>query len=219
VAACEIGSLATAETRRETASIDLGNIQSATVELRLGAGELRVAPGTRKLMEANFSYNVPEWKPVLDYRDGAEGGELKLSQPNQLHAFGNGVNDWDVKLNGDVLLDITANLGAGEATLDLGRMNLSHVEVNIGAGKVSMDLRGEPVKSYGVQIQGGVGETTVYLPRNAAISARATKGIGEIRADGLEQRNGVWINPDAVDAPVTVRVDVKGGIGEIHLVR
>ena len=116
-------------------------------------------------------------------------------------------------------LEVTANVGAGEAHLELGRLNLSRVEMNIGAGKVTMDLRGEPKRDYDVQIRGGVGETVVYLPKDAGIAAKATKGIGEISTEGLEQRDGVWVNPDRIGAAVTVRIDVKGGIGAIRLVR
>jgi predicted membrane protein len=82
-----------------------------------------------------------------------------------------------------------------------------------------VDLRGDPRRDYSVQIRGGVGETTVYLPRDVAISATATKGIGDIKVEGLASRDGVWVNPDRVNAPVTVRLDVKGGIGEISLIR
>ncbi len=89
-------------------------------------------------MEGKFSYNVADWKPVVDYRaGGASTGELKLSQPNSSgSSFGNSVNNWDVKLNEELPLDVTANLGAGEANLDLGKMNLNRVEMSIGAGKV-----------------------------------------------------------------------------------
>ncbi len=57
-----------------------------------------------------------------------------------------------------------------------------------------MDLRGNPRHSYDVRIQGGVGEATVYLPKNVGIVANASGGIGEIRTDGLTERNGRWIN-------------------------
>ena len=36
----------------------------------MGAGELTIASGTSKLAEGTFTYNVPEWKPVVDYRAG-----------------------------------------------------------------------------------------------------------------------------------------------------
>jgi hypothetical protein len=208
--------VATGETRHETMSIDLDKAAHVRADIRMGAGELRVKSGTAKLLDATFDYNVPDWKPVLDYRSGS----LSISQPSSAGgAFGNTVYEWDLTLNSDVAMDVNASLGAGEATLELGRMNLGRVEVNIGAGEVTMDLRGEPKRDYSVEIRGGVGETTVYLPRNVAIAAKATKGIGDIKTEGLAERDGVWLNPDAVNAGVTVRVDVKGGIGEIHLIR
>ena len=103
----------------------------------MGSGELRVASGTSKLMEGKFSYNVAGWKPVVDYRAGGTStGELKLSQPNSSgSSFGNAVNNWDVKLNDGLPLEITANLGAGEANLDLGKMNLNRVEMEPRCGQ------------------------------------------------------------------------------------
>jgi hypothetical protein len=217
---CEFAT-ATGETRNETVSFDLDDAKSARVDLRMGSGELRVTSGTPKLMEGKFAYNVAAWKPVVDYRaGGASTGELKVSQPSSSgSSFGNSVNSWDVKLNGDLPLDVAASLGAGEANLDLGEMNLSRVEMSIGAGKVDVDLRGEPKRSYTVEIRGGVGETVVRLPKDVGIAATATKGIGAINVEGLEQRDRVWVNPDRVGASVTVSLDVKGGVGEIRLVR
>ena len=217
---CGFGSIATTgETRDESVSFDLGEATSARVDLRMGSGELQVNSGTPKLVEGKFTYNVTDWKPVVDYRAGTTG-ELKISQPNSSgSSFGNSVNKWEVKLNGELPLDVTANLGAGEANLVLGKMNLTSVEMNIGAGEVTMDLRGEPKHDYAVRIRGGVGETVVYLPKDVGIAASATKGIGDISTEGLERRDGVWINPDRVGAPITVRLDVKGGVGAIRLVR
>ena len=215
---CGFGPATTGETRTETVSFDLGDAKAARVELRMGSGELNVAAGSQKLAEGKFSYNVDSWKPVVDYRAGGTA-ELKISQPGSTGSFGNTVNNWDVKLNGDLPIEVAANLGAGEANLELGGMSLNRVEVNIGAGEVEMDLRGKPRRSYDVQIRGGVGKTVVYLPKDAGIEATATKGIGAINTEGLEQRDGIWVNPDRVGAPVTIRLDVKGGVGEIRLVR
>ena len=207
---CGFGLVATGETRNDTVSFDLDDAKSARVDLRMGSGELHVNSATSKLMEGKFSYNVADWKPVADYRSGGTTGELGISQPNWSgSSVGNSVNNWDVKLNGELPLDMVASLGAGEANLALGTMNLNRVEMSIGAGKVNMDLRGEPKRDYTVHIRGGVGETVVHLPKDVGISASATKGIGDISIEGLEKRDGVWINPDRIGAPVTVRLDVK----------
>ncbi len=211
LAGCDIGPVATGETRRENLHIDLDKSEAARVDLNMGAGELTITSGTAKLAEGTFTYNVPEWKPVVDYR----AGQLRISQPDGARGgFGNTVYIWDLKLNNDVPLDVSAKLGAGEANFELGRLNLRTVDVSVGAGKVKMDLRGAPKRDYSVQIRGGVGEATVYLPKDAAIAAKATGGIGEISVEGLVERDGVWTNPDRLDGPVTVRLDVKGGIGK-----
>ena len=216
---CEISTVATGETRHETKSIELDKSEAVRVEISMAPGELDVKSGTPNLLEADFSYNVPGWKPTVDYRAGARGADLIISQPRNSAPSGKAVNTWRLNLNGQLPTDVTANLDVGEANLELGQMNLRSVTVNVGVGEVKMDLRGEPKRDYNVQIRGGVGEATVYLPKDVGISARAAGGIGEIKAEGLEKRDGVWINPDRVNAPVTVRLDVKGGVGEIRLIR
>jgi hypothetical protein len=217
---CGVGMVATGETRRETVAIELDKAAHVRAEIRMEAGEVRVKSGTPKLVDAAFTYNVDEWKPVVDYRVTGSGGELNILQPQGARAgFGNTVYKWELDLNADVPLDLVANLGAGEVNLELGHMNLGRVDVNIGAGEVDVDLRGEPRRDYSVYIRGGVGATKVRLPRNARIEATAAKGIGEIDAEGLVRRGSVWMNADAADGAATVRVDVKGGIGEIRLMR
>jgi hypothetical protein len=129
---CGFGIVATGETRHETMSLDLGKSANIRAAIRMGAGELRVQGGSPKLVDATFTYNVPEWKPVVDYR--SVEGELTLSQPSAgAGAFGNTVNEWNLTLNNEVPFDFTANLGAGEATLNLGQMNLTRVDVSIVA--------------------------------------------------------------------------------------
>ncbi|HEU4693342.1 MAG TPA: hypothetical protein VFS23_33495, partial [Vicinamibacterales bacterium] len=110
-----------------------------------------------------------------------------------------------------------ARLGAGEAELALGELNLRNLQVGIGAGQVHVDLRGTPKQSFDVRIEGGVGETVVYLPRSVGISATAAGGLGSISVNGLEKRGERWVNAGHENDAVQITVDVKGGIGEIRL--
>jgi hypothetical protein len=216
---CGGGSVTERVTRHEKAAIELDKSEMARVKIEMGGGELRVVSGTPKLLEADFAFTDPDARPLVDYRSTPSGGELTISQPSSFSSIGNSVYEWDLKLNDQLPLDIITSLGGGKVSLTLGRMNLRGVDVNMGAGEMKMDLRGEPKRSYEVHVRGGVGEATVYLPKDVGISATAVGAIGSINVTGLEKRDGVWVNPERLDAPVTVRVDVKGGIGEIKLVR
>jgi hypothetical protein len=208
----------TGPTQHELASFDLDKSELTRVELRMGAGELNVSGGSLKLAEADFTFNVAAWKPNVDYHSTGVRGDLSISQPEGLGGIGNTEYRWDVKLNDGVLMDVVTKLGAGDARLNLGSMNLRNVEMNIGAGEVNMDLRGNPKRSYSVTINGGVGQATVRLPKSVAIDATAKGGIGDIKVTGLEQRGERWVNASRETSPVTIHLDVKGGVGEIVLI-
>jgi hypothetical protein len=200
----------------ETKVLDLDKSELTRVELKMGAGELRVNGGTPKLMEGDFTYNVPGWKPQVEYHSTGVRSDIEISHAPGAAPHGN--SKWDLRFNDAVLMDLVVQMGAGEAHLNLGSLNLRSVAFHLGAGEVDVDLRGNPKRSYDVQIQGGVGQATVHLPSTVGISATAAGGIGEINVRGLEKRNDRWINPGHENAPVTIRLDVKGGVGQIDLV-
>jgi len=205
--------------QHETRSVPLDKSELTRVEIRMGAGELTVRRGSTNLLDATFDYDRPSWKPVVNYRSTGVRSDLEIVQPSETGGFGDTRYTWNLQLSDSVLMDVIAKLGAGKAIMNLGDLNLRSVEMNMGAGEVDMDLRGRvPARSYDVRINGGVGQATVRLPRDVGIYATAAGGIGDIHVSGLEQRGNHWVNTSKVDSPVTIRVDVKGGIGEIRLV-
>src|SRR5207248_4717108 len=170
-------------------AIDRDSAEGVGVQLRRGAGNLRIGSGTEKLVRADFDYNVPSWKPEVQY----SGGVLRISQPEGRSThFGNTKYEWDLRMNRDVMLDLNINFGAGEARLDLGTLTLRKVDVQMGVGSLEMDLRGNPKHNYDVSINGGVGEATVRLPADAGVYATASGGIGEISARGLHQDGSTY---------------------------
>ena len=204
--------------QHETRSIPLDKSELSRVEIKMGAGELTIRHGSTNFMDATFDFQRASWKPIVNYRSTGVRSDLEISQPD-VSGFGNTEYKWDIQLNDGVLMDVVARLGAGEAKMNLGELNLRGVDMNIGVGEVTLDLRGRiPARSYDVRINGGIGQANVYLPRDVAIYATAQGGIGDINVSGLEQRGNHWVNAAKLDSPVTIRVDVKGGIGEIRLV-
>jgi hypothetical protein len=199
-------------------SIELDKSEMVRAELKMGAGELIVNGGSPKLMDADFSYNVASWKPSVHYSASGFRGNLIVEQPHSAHAGGKVKYKWDLRLNDKVPLDIVTELGAGEARLNLGELNLRSVQVHMGVGELRLDLRGKPERDYSVTINGGVGQATVYLPSQVGVVATAVGGIGNISVHGLDKRGDRWINAAHENAAVMIHLDVHGGIGEIRLI-
>ena len=200
-------------------SIELDKSEQVRVDLQMGAGNLRVDAGTQKLMRADFSYNVPSWKPYVRYTGGPVHGNLTIEQPahRQAHVV-NTKYEWDVRLNRDVPLDVHVHFGAGHATLTLGSLTLRSVDVDMGVGRLDMDLRGNPKRNYDVRIQGGVGEAIVRLPGGVGVEADAEGGIGSINAPGMRREGHRYINVSYEHSKVRIHLEIHGGVGSIRLI-
>lgn len=217
--ACDVNTEPPGPTQTEPVSVDLDNSEMVRVELRIGAGKLDVSGGATKLVEGDFSYNVPSWKPSVRWTPSSFRGLLTIEQPTHSRGgFGHTEYDWRLRFNDNKPFDMFVNLGAGEAKLRLGSLNLRSVQVDMGVGKLEMDLRGTTRGDYSVRIHGGVGEADVYLPSDAGISAYAKGGIGGIRADGLNKDGDRYTSDNWEKAPHRVRLDIQGGIGQINLI-
>jgi hypothetical protein len=60
--------------RTEARSIELDKSEEVKVDLKMGAGELRVNGGAEKLMEGRFSYNRLRLRPEVSYNSGGFRG-------------------------------------------------------------------------------------------------------------------------------------------------
>jgi predicted membrane protein len=118
-----------------------------------------------------------------------------------------------LRFNQNVPLDFNAELGAGEARLELGRLRLRTIDVAMG-----LDLRGTPDRDYSVRVRGGVGEATVHLPRDVGISAAASGGLGDISVTGLRRSGDRYVNDAYERAARRIRLDIQGGVGSIKLI-
>jgi predicted membrane protein len=206
------------ELKTETVNIDRGKAEMVRLDVRMGAGELRIEGGAEKLMEGSFTYNVPFFKPVVRYDATGFRGNLTVEQTTEKEVrVGDVKNNWSLRLNNDIPLDVLLHMGAGESKLNIGPLTLRRVEVHMGVGELKMDLRGDPKRDYDVDIKGGVGEATVYVPRSVGAIVHATGGIGGIEVSGMRKDGSAWINDEYGKSKVTVRVDIKGGIGQINV--
>jgi hypothetical protein len=185
----------------------------------MGAGELNVTGGADQLMEGEFSYNVSDWKPKVNYDVSGEKGELSVEQGSSedVRLGGDARNEWDIRLNDEVPTALVVKMGAGESDLDLDSLTLTGLDLQMGAGKTTVDLTGDYAQDFDASIEGGVGEATVLVPSEVGVRATAEGGLGKINAKGFQREGDSYVNDSYGDSDVTLDVDVQGGVGQINL--
>src|SRR5262245_21884016 len=174
--------------KMESESVELGSAKTVTVELKIGVGQLRVTGGAKKLLEADFLYNVPRWRPEVKYEVQGDQGLLVIRQPEfGSNAMGNTRNEWNLSLSDAVPIDLKIECGVGQNNFELGTMALTGLDVQTGVGETTLDLIGNWKKGLEGSIKGGIGQVTLRLPDKVGVRARVQKAIGSIQAVGLRK--------------------------------
>lgn len=201
----------------EAESVDRQGADSVRVQIEMGAGQLKLSGGASKLLEANFRYSEGEGKPKVRYNVSGTRGELMVTQESADFHVGTTHNEWDLRLANDVPMELKIEMGAGQGDLRLAGLALTKLNLEMGAGQATVDLTGEWKKDLDVKIEGGVGTATIRLPKNVGVRVHASGGIGSINARGLRRDAGEYVNEAYGHSPVTLRLDVEGGVGTINL--
>jgi hypothetical protein len=201
----------------EVEAIDRQGSEAVQVHIHMPAGQLKLSGGSSKLIEADFKYDETEGKPKISYQVSSRGGQLDLAQPGRKFHFGRTYNDWDVRLGKNIPMELTIDMGAGQSDVKVGDLSLTRLEINMGAGQVIADLTGDWKKDLEASIRGGVGNAVIRLPDDVGVRVHATGGIGSISAGGLKREGNEYSNEMYGKSPVTLRLDISGGVGNIEL--
>jgi N-terminal domain of toast_rack, DUF2154 len=204
--------------RSESQSVELGDAKSVSVEINLGAGDLEVTGGAEKLLEADFNYNVAKLKPEVKYMNDT----LVVRQPDArglpvLQGITDYRNEWGLRLNDKVPMDLRVDVGAGTSDLHLAGLSLTGLDLILGAGIYTVDLSGDWAHDLNITIDAGAADLSVLLPREVGARVRVEEGPHLIDATGLTQDGGVYTNAAYGVSEVTLQVDLEAGIGQINL--
>jgi hypothetical protein len=204
-------------TRHEVRSVELQNAKTVDASLQSSSGEVIVSGGSSRLLDADFSYGDSYSSPRVEYAVDSGVGHLNIIQDDQTAHFMGSHNTWNLRLSNEVPLELKVEMGAGEGRFHLRDVPLTNFTLEMGAGHVDVDLTGERKKDLDADIEGGVGQATIRLPRNVGVIVQASGGIGAVNARGLKHDGNDYVNDAYGKTPATIHLKVEGGVGEIEL--
>jgi hypothetical protein len=184
--------------------------------ISFGAGNLKLSPGAKDLVNGTAVYNIPELKPQVVNSDGSV--EIKQGEFKNIVNFKDIKNNWDLKL-GKTPIDLNINAGAYSGTYELGGLSLTSLTVKDGASTVDLSFS-EPnlTKMSVLRYETGASNVTLSGLANANFSTLMfSGGAGSYKLDfGGKLTNDGTVNvevgagdvqlviPKGVNAKVTV---------------
>jgi hypothetical protein len=198
------------------------------LSISFGAGELKLSPGARNLVDGTVIYNVDDFKPEVV--ENGDRIEIKQGNFDSIPPLEDLRNEWDLKL-GSAPMDLVISAGAYEGTLELGGLSLKSLEINDGASNVDLTFsEPNPIEMSIMRYATGASDVNLTGLANANFSTLTFSGgagsytldfSGELQRDAVVTidsgfGNVTVIVPEDVNAKVTVEgaaVNINHGSG------
>lgn len=200
--------------------IEKDKAEQLDINLTIDYGQVNISTGANAWVDGDIKYNIADLEPKVAYKLKRKKGKITIDQPKKTKINvkkGSLKNDWDLLLTNDVPVDLKIRTGASDTSMNLKDMKLQSLDVETGVGRNKLDLSGEWKKSFDVNIQMGVGESTIILPENVGVEIKSTKGIGTATFDGfISKGKDVYVNDAFEHADIIISVQTELGVGSAH---
>ncbi len=243
------------EVRESTFVAPKGNATSARVKIDFAVGKafLQAAEaGKENLLEAHLKH-VGE---IEFSEEGDETKTIKLKQQEKAEfsaaPFQRGLRalasrddlEWSISLAPGMPLSLDVDGGIGPTQMDLSGLSVRKVDADTGVGTLTLVLP-EQNEKMDVEVDGGVGQTKIFIPDNAivdldvdagvgateitippnaAVQIKASNGLGSVSVPKSLQRmdkpefmemGGVWQSPGFDLAERKIIIRYDGGVGQL----
>ena len=207
-------------------SQELGGAKRVKVDLHLGVGDLRLSAlsDSSHLLEGYLNY-PKRWgaAPHVSYRVSGGEGQLVIESrskpgwaiPFTGHSSG---ESWRLQLSREVPLSIELDAGASSSVVDLSHLQLESLRVKAGVGRLEVLFPAEGDRME-AQVEGGVGELVLRIPRSVAARIRIEGGLGTRQIDGRFARldDHTYESPGYATAASRLEIVVEGGVGSLSV--
>ncbi len=191
---------------------------NCTVEL--SAGSIELVGGTDKLFEID-THQDSVVEPVVSLKvTETESGKsvnlhidqhfFKGSHPFNLNTV------WKLKLNREILMNLTAEVNAARAKLDLSELRVQSftLENNAASTDVRVGAREDKVS---IHLENNAAKLEVYLPGGFAYSATIDSNVARHNAASLmpKRTDGVWMTEDVETNPRKIKMNVENNAASL----
>ncbi|MCU0487356.1 MAG: DUF5668 domain-containing protein [Anaerolineales bacterium] len=195
-------------------------VASAQIEIKPGVGSLKIdgqaAPGT--LISGMIPETSDTWRVNQEISQSGDQVVVRLSA-NGSQAFypGNRQNltDWQLGFNPAIPIELAIDLGAGEADLDLSKLQVGNLKYDFGVGTLTLAL---PQGSALIgDLNGGIGFLTIQVPSSVGIEIQAETGlvIRSFPTGYTKVAENLYRSPNYQTAATKVNLKINLALGQV----
>ena len=191
-------------------------IEKATIELNLDAGKLSMSESTPLLYECISQYRYNEFEPFEEFsRTGKEANILIYHSPVTKRIISNNIrNHWQLKLNNEIIYDLSIKTGAINADCNLSAFKVEKLYMESGASNIDLVL---PQYNSKILIDTGVSNIDIAIPKNVGTTVNIDSGIAIKDLDDFIKKDDVYISYNYNESKFKTEIEIDCGVSHINI--
>jgi hypothetical protein len=206
--------------QRAELSVPLAGTASAEVFIKSGVSKLTLdSEETSLLAKGTLGYYERWGEPRQEVSRSNNTTILRLDQgEDQSINFGRSDGpEWDISINQQVPVKLTVNAGVGQTNLDLEGARVTDLNLNVGVGTTSVTFP-EQAGATTARIKGGVGSLEIFVPEGVEARIAVDTGIGGVDVDERFIKEGdVYTTEGYNGAENKIDVTLNVGVGGVEI--
>lgn len=191
-------------------------IERASIGLNLDVGKLTLGESTPLLYEFISQYRYKEFEPFEKFSHAEKEADILIyhSPITKKVISSNIKNDWQLKLNNQIIYDLTVETGAIDINCNLSDFKVEKLYIESGASNINLVL---PQYNSKIIIDTGVANINIDIPKNVGAIVNIDSGIAVKDLDDFIKRNGTYISQNYNESEFKTEIEINCGISNIDI--
>jgi len=192
-------------------------IERASIKLNLDVGKLVLGESTPLLYECISQYRFKEFEPFEKFsRTEKEADILIYHSPITKKVISSNIkNNWQLKLNNQIIYDLSVETGAIDVDCNLSDFKVEKLYIESGASNINLVL---PQYNSKIIIDTGVSNINIAIPKNVGATVNIDSGIAVKDLDDFIKRSGTYISHNYNESEYKTEIEIDCGVSNIDIV-
>lgn len=204
------------ETEASLETKEYAKIERASIELNLDVGKLTLGESTPLLYECISQYRFKEFEPFEKFSHTEKEADILIyHSPITKEVISNNIkNDWQLKLNNQIIYNLSIKTGAIDTDFNLSDFKVEKLHIESGVSNINLVL---PQYNSKIIIDTGVSNIDITIPKNVGAIVNIDSGIAIKDLDDFIKRNDTYISHNYNESEFKTEIEIDSGVSHIDI--
>ena len=171
---------------------------------------------TPLLYECISQYRFREFEPFEKFSHTEKEADILIyhSPVTRKVISSNIKNNWELKLNNQIIYDLSVKTGAINVDCNLSDFKVEKLYIESGASNINLVL---PQYNSKIIIDTGVSNINIAIPKNVGATVNIDSGIAVKDLDDFIKRSGTYISHNYNESEFIAEIEINCGVSDIDI--